>query len=287
MKLKKINILFECNSCRDYAYAKLFSKSKLLNKLYIFGKNKNAAEYGIFVNIEKENILNFAKNEDIDMFISFNENHSIIGLIDYFKYKLHIPSIGVSKSWFYLEGLKRRGKQFMEKNNIDTPQYIEVKNESDLEIAISKFGFPFIIKFNGLLGGFGTYIVNTKEAAKEVITNIRKYQIEERLRLNLSHEFDECVHAIAEEYIIGEEYSILSLWDGRKLLSFESIKDYKRALDNNKGQNTGGMGGYMPVSMSNHQKNMINEYEDKLNKIFQKYNPNFTGLDGISHLSVV
>ncbi len=277
MKLKKINVLFECNSCRDYAFAKLFSKSKLLNKLYLFGKNKMAGKYGVYINLNPNELLNFPLNNKIDLFICFNECNSLAGFINYYKYNLKIPSIGVTKNWFYLEASKLFAKKFMILNNINTPDYIELHNLTEIETAIKKFAFPLVLKFDSLAGGFGSYIVYNKKEATQVIKNLYIKTERDFIKYKPNEKFDGKLNVIAEEFIKGEEYSLLSLWDGNMLLPFKLIKDYKNALDYNKGQNTGGMGGYMPVMLQKRQKDMLYDYINKFSGLLKKVHPNFTG----------
>lgn len=274
---KKINVLFECNSCRDYAFAKSFSQSPILNKLFLFGNNSLAEKFGIPVYMNSDNFLNLTKEKNIDLFISFNEQHSLSGLINYYKYNLKIPSIGVTRYWFYLEASKRFAKNFMLMNSINTPEFIELHSVEELSIAVDKFGFPFILKFNGLSAGFGVYKVNNIEEAKEVINSLATRSAKEHIALKCDSEFDCDIHVIAEEYISGDEISLLSLWDGQNLKTFLPIKDYKKAFDDDKGPNTGGLGGYMPYSLTSRQQHLVNEYLFKLKQIFEDFKPNFTG----------
>ena len=274
---KKINVLFECNSCRDYAFAQAFSKSPILENLFIFGNNTLAKAYGTSVNMNSHNFLNFAKEKNINLFISFNEANTLMGLINYYKYNLKTPSIGATRYWFYLEASKRFAKNFMLMNGILTPNFIELHSVDELNIAINKFGFPFMLKFNGLSAGFGSYKVNNVEEAKTVITNLASRSQKEHISFKCTFEFDNDIHVIAEEYIDGEEISLLALWDGKTLKSFLPIKDYKKALNGDKGPNTGGIGGYMPYNLSYEKSEMLDEYIRKLRKIFIDFKPNFTG----------
>ena len=275
-KKKKINVLFECNSCRDYAFAKVISQSKILNKLYLFGENKNASKYGEFVSLEKNDYVDFIKTASIDLFISFSEKNSLLGLIDFFKYQLKIPTIGMTKRWFYLEAFKNKAKKFMQKNEIKTPEYYDVNNREDLKVAIDKFGFPLVLKVNTLSSGFGVYIVNDYNEAMEVADNVAaRLEYEDKQFFN--SEFDEQLHIVAEEYVNGIEYSIVSLYDGKKLLTFLPIVDYKRLYDGNLGQNTGGLGGYMPADLTQKHKKMVLKYVQQLEKSLKKSKAKFTG----------
>ena len=140
---KKINVLFECNSCRDYAFAKSFSKSNIIKKLYIMGDNIFARKFGIYVEKKGLKYLQFVKENNIDLFISFNEKQVLENLIDYNKFYLKIPSIGATKKSFLLETSKYYAKDFMNKYGILTPKHIVLHSVSDLSKALKTFNTLF------------------------------------------------------------------------------------------------------------------------------------------------
>lgn len=275
-KPQKINVLFECNSCRDYAFAKKISQSKMLNKFYIFGRNRNASCFGEFIQIEKTQLKEFIKRTNINLFISFSEQSSLFGLIDYIKDGLKIPTVGVTRNWFYLEAHKHKGKNFMDKNGLNTPNYTNINNINELDSAILKLGFPLVIKTNILSGGFGVYIVNNNNQAINTVNKIEERLKYENQQIGIC-DFDNKLHIIAEEYIQGEEYTLTSLYDGKKLINFLPVIDYKRLYENDNGQNTGGLGSYMPIKLSSTQIKLISKYSKHLEKVLNKSKASFTG----------
>ncbi|MBQ8887827.1 MAG: ATP-grasp domain-containing protein [Candidatus Gastranaerophilales bacterium] len=275
--MKKINVLFECNSCRDYAFAKSFSMSPILNKLYIMGDNKFARGFGLYVEKKGLKYLQFIKEKNIDLFISFNDKQVLENLIDYNRFYLKIPSIGSTKKSFFLEASKYEAKDFMNKYGILTPKYILLHSVSDLNKALKIFKFPFVLKSNTLSAGFGVHIVNNEKEAEYILNRLAERAAYEHEFLKFDYHFDNNIKVVAEEYINGEEITLQSVWDGKKLKTFLPIKDYKRALDNDLGQNTGGMGGYIPVNIDYKKQKLVQKYLKKLECALKKSKQNFTG----------
>ena len=184
------------------------------------------------------------------------------GLVNFFKYNLNLPVIGVTKDWMKLESSKLFGKKFMQKYNIKTPDYIELKELKDIEEAIRKFDLPLVIKDDGLCAGLGTHICDSKENCIKIFENI----------------ISKNRKCLAERYIKGEEITLHLIWDGKNITPLEPVRDYKRLKDNNKGINTGSMGCYCPVKLSNEKLKLIDVYVERLNNIFQKIKPDFKGI---------
>ena len=263
--MKNINILLLCEDLLWISLVRKFSSSIYLNKVYIRRSYKSIYEKAD--NIEYVNLDNikdcyeFVKKNNIN-FVVVTGLYVNRGLVNYFKYNLGIPTFGITKSWLELECLKCLGKEFMAKHNIPTSEYMIVKNKKELDEAIEEYGYPIIIKDNKQQAGFGTYICRTK---KECLRKAKKILKEDTF-------------FIAERYIEGEEVTLHTLWDGKILIPLEPVRDYKRLKNNNEGINTGSMGSYVPVKLTDGKKALINKYVKKLEEVFQEVKPNFTGV---------
>jgi len=236
--------------------------------------------FKVFINTTTKNINNSSKNieycnlktindcsdfilkNNINLIIVFSYLATFEGLVNFFKYNLKIPTIGITKHWSKLESSKLYAKEFMLEHEISTPLFMKIEKLYEINNIISAFGLPLVIKDDRLRAGFGTYICNTE---KDCIKTVKK----------LLKENSFC---IAEKYIKGEEVTLHHIWDGKTLISLEPVRDYKRLKENNEGINTGSMGCYLPVELASAKKEMINNYTKKLENVFQKIKPDFKGI---------
>ncbi len=232
-------------------YLKKSKKILPPNNLFDGSKLKTTGEYKKFV-----------KENNINLVIIFRESDTKYGLVNFFKYNLNIPTVGVTRYWAQLENSKRFAKEFMFEHNIPSPEYEIVNDLSSLKRVITDLGLPLVIKDDGLQQGFGTYICKTE---KECIKTAKK--------LLKENDF-----FIAEKFIKGEEITLQTIWDGNVLIPIEPVRDYKKSKNNNEGINTGSMGSYMPVMLSDNKRKMMKDYIKKLDEVFQKKKPNFTGI---------
>lgn len=155
----------------------------------------------------------------------------------------------------------------MLRNSIPTPKYKVITFKEEFLSSIDEFTFPVVIKANGLASGMGVTIANNANEALATIEDL------------LNGKFgDNSKTIILEEFIEGEEISLMTLWDGKTLLSLIPVRDYKKLSEGNKGQNTGGMGAYCPVNLTRKQKEEIEEYLIKLKKALIKEKASFTGI---------
>lgn len=245
---------------------KKYEQSDLKNKVFISLGNIN--HIGTAKNIEFCNLNTLQKCED---FVFRNNINLVVVLspvlthsdfVNFFKYNLDIPTVGVTKYWAKLESSKLFAKQFMEKHNIPTADYIKISNLNDLEFAISKFNLPLVIKDDGLCAGFGSYICNSKKDCIKIVKKLLK-----------KNSF-----CLAEKYISGEELTLHLIWDGNSLIQLEPVRDYKLSNDGEKGINTGSMGAYMPVKISENKRKLIDKFVENLRSVFQNIKPDFKGI---------
>jgi len=277
--LFKKNVLLLGSGAREHAIAAKLALSPYLNRLYLAKPNDGFKNLGEAVEFQSyEELLEKSLALNIDLLVVGPENPLCDGVADIFIRK-GIPVIGPKKAWAELEGSKLFAKKFMQKNGIKTAEYRAVSRADGpeahscdtLDSALNYFekvsSIPPVIKACGLAKGKGVYIPedfsDARRAAKEFLDG--KFQDASRTIL-------------LEERLFGREISIMSLWDGKTLLSFPPACDYKKLSDGDEGENTGGMGAYAPSCVTAAQKKQIKKYLQTLENALKREHADFTGV---------
>ena len=188
--------------------------------------------------------LNIVEERNIDLTVVGPENILAAGIVDEFN-KHNKLIVGPNNQATQIEASKIYCKKLLNNINIPTAKWIAIDNEEDAIQAINNSNPPYVIKADGLAGGKGVCIVDHEDDA---ILKAKEYL---RGKFGVASK-----RIIIEEYIKGEEYSLIALCDGKNIIPFPLSKDYKRLADNDLGPNTGGMGAVCPIKL-----NDINEYE--------------------------
>jgi len=233
-----MKILLIGSGGREHAIAKSILKNKAVEKLYIAPGNGGLSDCGECVDIgvcDKEKLLKFAKDKNIDLVVVGPENPLVDGIVDFFN-ENNIRVFGPNKEASRLEGSKIYMKDFLKKYNIPTARYEAYDNYMDAKEGLKTFKAPYVIKTNGLAAGKGVLIPTTYEEAVEGLDKLMK----DKLFGNAGDK------VIIESFLEGVEMSLLCFVDGEHIYPMESAKDYKRALDGDEGLNTGGMGCFSP-----------------------------------------
>ncbi len=223
---------------REHAIIKKLKENKDIEKIYALPGNGGMAEDAECVNIGAKDIpaiVDFAVNEKIDYVVVAPDDPLVLGAVDELEAK-GIPCFGPKKDAAIIEGSKVFSKNFMKKYNIPTAQY-EVF--SDVESALKYLEtapIPTVIKADGLALGKGVIIAFTLEEAKNAVKEIMEDKVFGASGNNI----------VIEEFLEGPEVSVLSFTDGETVVPMISSMDHKRALDGDKGLNTGGMGTVAP-----------------------------------------
>jgi phosphoribosylamine--glycine ligase len=235
-----MNILLIGSGGREHALALALSKSPNCTVLYAAPGNpgilKLASKAEININ-DHSDVLSFCRDKAISLVVIGPEQPLAEGLSDVLR-SGGINVFGPSQKAAMLESSKSYAKDFMARNGIPTAGY-KVFNTSDYDSAmdyLSCTDYPLVIKADGLAAGKGVIICNSSEesmdAAKQIFGGL----------------FGESGKSIViEEFISGEEASILAITDGKDFITLASSQDHKRAYDGDSGPNTGGMGAYAPA----------------------------------------
>ena len=226
---------------REHAICAKILESKKVNKLYCFPGNAGTDLIATNVEIkvdEFEKIKDFVINNKIDFLIVGPEKPLVEGIVNYFQ-KNNIKIFGPEKLASKLEGSKIFTKKLCKKYNIPTAKFgiFEKIKEANLFLKNSKF--PLVVKADGLAAGKGVYIC---EDIKESIKAVEEI---------FNGKFGVAKNILIEEFLSGEEMSYFIISDGKNYKKFQTAQDHKRALEGDKGKNTGGMGAYSPSRLIN------------------------------------
>ncbi len=234
-----MRVLVVGQGAREHAIAWKLRQSPLVKELYAAPGNAGIAATGDCVNIGVADIIelaDFAEKLRIDLTIVGPELPLTLGIVDEFQ-KRGLAIFGPTRLAAELEGSKAFSKEFMRKYGIPTAEARVCASMDDAKKALKEFGYPCVIKVDGLASGKGVVIVESKADAEEYLRLV----FEEKKFGNAANRI------LIEEFLTGEEVSFMVLTDGTKFVSLAPAKDYKKALDGETGPNTGGMGAHSPA----------------------------------------
>ncbi|MFA6448779.1 MAG: phosphoribosylamine--glycine ligase [bacterium] len=226
---------------REHTLCWKLAQSASVTKVYCAPGNAGIASVAecVPIAVDKiEELLNFAIKEKIDLTVVGPELPLTLGAADAFK-AAGLKVFGPAKEAAKLEGSKVFAKEFMKEMGIPSAGF-ELFDNLDASLAyLDKISFPTVIKADGLAAGKGVLVAKEKHEAAEFLRSVMADRV-----------FGEAgERVIIEECLVGEETSILALTDGKDMVVLTPSQDHKRALDNDEGPNTGGMGAYSPVSI--------------------------------------
>lgn len=203
----------------------------------------NEAEETYLNNSDFNKIKDFCLNKRIDLVVVGPEQYLNDGITDYLN-QYNIDVFGPSKDAARIETDKSYAKRIMENNNVKTAKAVFAENEQMFRDIIKTRKYPYVIKVSGLAAGKGAYI----------ITNSREYENAYN-DIYLENRFKQAANrVIIEDFLEGEESSLFVITDGKNAVPLLPAQDYKRAYNEDKGPNTGGMGAYAPFIGINEKK---------------------------------
>lgn len=227
-------VLVVGNGGREHAISdKLYREG---HEIFMLGNNPGVANFGTCIDVEEENLAYFCKEKAIDLVIIGPEAYLVAGLSDKLE-SAGIRVFGPNKDAAILEGSKAFAKDFMKKYDIPTAAYETFTDYEKALAYIEKSDFPLVIKADGIAAGKGVIIAQNLDEGKAALEEIM-----------VNKKFAEAgASVVIEEFLEGEEFSLLAFVSGEKIVPMKVVQDHKRAFDNDEGLNTGGMGVYMPI----------------------------------------
>jgi len=223
---------------REHTIVWKLAQSSKIDKLYCAPGNAGISELAECVNIgatEIEKLVEFAKSENIDLTVVGMDDPLVMGIVDAFENE-NLRVFGPRKNAAIIEGSKSFAKDLMKKYNIPTAKYEVFDNYETALNYLKSQNMPIVIKADGLALGKGVLICDTLNQAQDALKEI---MIDKKFGLSGNK-------VVIEEFLTGQEVSILSFCDGKTVMPMVSAQDHKRALDGDKGLNTGGMGTFSP-----------------------------------------
>ena len=249
-----MNILILGSGGREYSIG-LALKNEKSHNLYFMPGNGATSDLGKNINItDYEKLAIFAKENSIDLTIVGPEGPLVDGVVDIFK-KYELTIFGPSRQAAQLEGSKAYMKNILKKYNIPTAAFIETSNKQDAYDFIDGMkNLPIVVKADGLCGGKGVIIAQSKEEAKKTVDDM----------LNGEAFGEAGEKVIVEEFLDGYELSVFAICDGENYKILPAAQDHKRVGDGDTGPNTGGMGAYAPTPLVN--DDIYKKLEDRVIK---------------------
>lgn len=224
---------------REATIAWKLSQSEKVTEIFIAPGNGGTLAYGQNINIKADDIDSlekFAIENQIDLTVVGPEVPLTMGIVDVFE-KSGLRVFGPSKLAAQVEGSKDFSKNIMKKYNIPTAEYATFTEYEKALSYVKEKGAPIVIKADGLAAGKGVIVAMTEEEAINGLSDIMQDKI-----FGASN-----AKVVIEEYMDGEEASILAFTDGKTIIPMVSSQDHKRIFEGDKGPNTGGMGTYSPA----------------------------------------
>lgn len=248
-----MKVLIIGNGGREHALTWKVAQSPLADKVYVAPGNAGTAQEAKAenVNISATDIpalVNFAKENAVDLTIVGPEAPLVLGVVDAFRAE-GLKIFGPTKAAAQLEGSKAFTKDFLARHHIPTAEY---RNFTEIEPALAyvrEKGAPIVIKADGLAAGKGVIVAMTLAEAENAVKDMLA-----------GNAFGEAGHRVViEEFLDGEEASFIVMVDGKNVEPMATSQDHKRVGEGDTGLNTGGMGAYSPapvVTQEIHQRIM-------------------------------
>lgn len=219
---------------RCHAIVEALSRSKQVDKIYCAPGNAGIAQLAECVAIKDtdvEALVAFAKVHDVALTVVGPEAALAVGVVDRFK-EAGLKIFGPTKAATEIEASKDFAKRLMKKYGVPTADYATFTDFEAAMAYVRKGTLPTVLKYDGLAAGKGVVIAQTMEEAEATLRDML-----------LDTKFGEGM-VVIEEFLTGEEFSLMCFVAGDKICPMPVAQDHKRAYDNDEGPNTGGMGAY-------------------------------------------
>ncbi len=225
---------------REHALVWKRSQSPLVSKVYVAPGNGGTTEHNVPVmDGDIEGLVRFARDNDIDFVVPGPELPLTLGITDAME-KAGVACFGPCAACARLEGSKAFAKSVMKAAGVPTAACGIFTDEADASAFITAHEAPLVIKADGLAAGKGVIIAHTRE---EALGAVHSMLAERRFG-------DAGNSVLIEEFLQGEEVSLICFCDGERAMPLPSAQDHKAAYDGDTGPNTGGMGAYSPAPIA-------------------------------------
>ena len=252
MKNKKVLVLG--SGGREHAFAWKLCDDPEVSKVYCMPGNGGTSDIAENVNMDLgdfPSILSFINDNNIDLTVVGPENPLADGIVDFLS-KEGVKVFGPTMYCSQLESSKIFARDLMKDCGVPQPNYIECATIDQVIHAKESFGFPLVLKADGLAAGKGVIICGNEESFKSALEDMFSEQ-----------KFGSaCDRISVEECIIGEELSIFAVCSGVDYKILNTAQDHKRIFDGDKGPNTGGMGAYSPTPLTT--KDLMSKVESRI-----------------------
>ena len=235
-----MKILVVGNGGREHALVWKIRQSLLVKEVYCAPGNAGIAELADCVPIDTTNIVevaDFAQTIKADLTVVGPELPMVLGVGDEFR-RRGMPIFCPSRAAAEIEGSKAFAREFMQRHRIPSPRYEICSSPEEAKAFLERapFGYPVVVKADGLAAGKGTIVAQSASEAKDAVSQIMSEK-----------KFGSAgAKVVMEEFLRGEEVSFLVFSDGSRVVPMISVQDHKRLGDGDTGPNTGGMGTVAP-----------------------------------------
>lgn len=235
-----MNLVVVGSGGREHAISKKLLESNNVEKVFCApgndGMSLDNIELVAIAETDKAGLISFAKEQAISFVIVGPEVPLLEGVVDAFE-AAGIKAFGPTADAALIEGSKDFAKQFMEKYAIPTASSKTFTDYSEAKAYLDQKGVPIVIKADGLAAGKGVTVALEME---EAVLALKDMMLEEKFG-------DASLKVVIEDFLAGEEFSLMAFVNGTEVYPMAIAQDHKRAYEGDKGPNTGGMGAYSPV----------------------------------------
>ncbi|MDZ7673181.1 MAG: phosphoribosylamine--glycine ligase [Halanaerobiales bacterium] len=267
-----MKVLVVGNGGREHALVWKIYQSEKVDKIYVAPGNNGMTDLAEQVDIAASDtklLAEWAKNHKIDLTVVGPEKPLVKGIVNEFE-KRGLRIFGPNKLAARVEGSKVFAKNILKKHDIPTAEFEVFTEPEEAMEFLKKADYPLVIKAEGLAFGKGVVIATTKEQAEEAITKIMEDKVFG----------DAGSRIVIENFLEGQEISVMVFTDGKDFVPLEFAQDYKAVFDGDEGPNTGGMGSFSPLPFIDEKlKNrIINEILNPALHAFNEEGLNYKGL---------
>lgn len=265
-----MNVLVIGSGGREHAIVEALKRSLKATKIYAAPGNAGIAQLAECVAIkdtEVEKLVEFAKSHNVELTVVGPEASLAVGIVDRFREE-GLAIFGPTKAATEIESSKDFAKRLMVKYDVPTAAYATFSDYDEALAYVRSGSLPTVLKYDGLAAGKGVVIATTMEEAE---ATLRDMLLDTRFGKG---------RVVIEEFLTGEEFSLMCFVSGNKICPMPVAQDHKRAYDNDEGPNTGGMGAYteLPfITVEDHDYAMRNIMQRVADAMVAEGTP-FTGV---------